>query len=127
MAGRGQSLSVSPTATPSPHSTAEVDAINNNNNNNRNIDPNLSRKSGLVACQLQCKPDTHAKPPSGKRLNSARDQTVTSIPVDTHLSNWLNSYNIDSVSKNLILAEHFTFDDFIYGMEKSDLYRIGLK
>lgn len=102
-----------------PNSAAEVDAINNN----RNIDSNLTRKTGLSTCQH--KPDPHAKPPSGKRNNSARDQTST--PVDAQLTNWLNTNNIDSVSKNLIMGEHFTFDDFIYGMEKSDLYRIGLK
>lgn len=106
-----------------PNSISEVDAINNN----RNMEPNLPRKSGLLTCPNQCKADAQQKASPGKRLISGRDQTVTSIPVDIRLSDWLTVTNIDAISKTAILSEQFTYDDFIYGMEKTDLQRIGLK
>ncbi|XP_031620705.1 mitogen-activated protein kinase kinase kinase 15 isoform X2 [Contarinia nasturtii] len=112
----------------SPNSITEVDAINNNNNN-RNMESNLPRKSVLITNQNQCKADAQPKITSpGRRLIGNREQNaLTSIPVDARLNDWLNATNIDSISKNLILAEQFTYDDFIYGMEKTDLQRIGLK
>lgn len=114
---------------PNPHtqnSVTEVDAINNNNNNNRNIETNSPRKSVLITGQNQCKPDAQTKLTSpGRRLTGNRDQTA--IPVDVRLNDWLNATNVDPISKNAILAEQFTYDDFIYGMEKTDLQRIGLR
>lgn len=91
------------------------------------MEQNLPRKSSFLTCQNQCKSDGQQKLSPGKRLNSNRDQTNTSIPVDTRLNDWLNTTNIDAMSKTIILAEQFTYDDFIYGMEKTDLQRIGLK
>lgn len=117
---QNENLSVSPIPTPLPNSITEVDAINNN----RNFDLNLSRKSGLISGQNQHKSDNQLKVTSGRRLNS---QAATVIPEDSRLSDWLDTNSIDAVSKNAILAEQFTYDDFIYGMEKSDLHRIGLK
>lgn len=122
--GRNQNehLSVSPIPQ-IQNSISEVDAINNN----RNMESNLPRKSGLLTCSNQCKSEAQQKISPGKRLISDRDQSATSIPVDTRLNDWLNSSNIDPISKTAILSEHFTYDDFIYGMEKTDLQRIGLK
>lgn len=121
-------LSVSPIPH-APNSISEVDAINNN----RCVEPNAPRKTGLLTCQNQCKSDTQLKISPLRRQQhqqqqqqNIRDQTNAST-FDIRLSDWLNASNIDSHSKSAILAEQFTYDDFIYGMEKSDLYRIGLK
>lgn len=130
-------LSVSPIPH-TPHSITEVDAINNNNNTNNNnsrtAEANALRKTGLLSmCPNQCKSDGHPKISPTRRQNQQqqhhqtfRDQANTST-IDTRLADWLTASNIDPISKNLILAEQFTYDDFIYGMEKTDLYRIGLK
>lgn len=117
---QNDTLSVSPISTPLPNSMAEVDAINNN----RNVDSNLSRKSAFNTSQNQHKSDNQLKVTPGRRLNS---QAATLIPEDSRLGDWLDTSNIDTQSKNAILSEQFTYDDFIYGMEKSDLHRIGLK
>lgn len=125
-------LSVSPIPH-APHSITEVDAINNNNNNSRTVEANTIRKGGLLTvCPNQCKSDGQLKISPTRRhqqqhhLQTNRDPTNTST-VDTRLADWLTTSNIDTISKNLILSEQFTYDDFVYGMEKSDLYRIGLK
>lgn len=117
---QNENLSVSPVP-PAQNLITEVDAINNN----RNMEPNLPRKTGLLPCPSQpCKTDSPLKLSPGKRN---RDQTATSIPIDARLNDWLNATNIDAISKTAILSEQFTYDDFIYGMEKTDLQRIGLK
>lgn len=130
-------LSVSPIPH-APHSITEVDAINNNNNNNSNsrtAEANALRKTGLLSpinvCPNQCKSDCHPKISPTRRQHqqhhqTIRDQAHTST-IDTRLADWLTATNIDPISKSLILAEQFTYDDFIYGMEKTDLHRIGLK
>lgn len=126
-------LSVSPI----PHSITEVDAINNNNNS-RTVEANAMRKAGLLSVSPnQCKPEAQLKISPTRRqqqhqqqpphhLQISRDQAYSST-IDTRLADWLTATNIDPISKNSILAEQFTYDDFIYGMEKTDLYRIGLR
>ncbi|KAH8343720.1 mitogen-activated protein kinase kinase kinase 15 [Drosophila kikkawai] len=47
--------------------------------------------------------------------------------VDEQLEQWLTQQDIDEFSKTLILNEGFTFEDFIYNMEKLDLMRLGLR
>lgn len=47
--------------------------------------------------------------------------------VDEQLEQWLTQQEIDEFSKTLILNEGFTFEDFIYNMEKLDLMRLGLR
>lgn len=121
-------LSVSPIPH-APHSITEVDAINNNNNNSRTAEANALRKPGLLSvCPNQCKSDCHPKisPTRRQHHQTIRDQANTST-IDTRLADWLTATNIDPIAKNSILAEQFTYDDFIYGMEKTDLHRIGLK
>lgn len=105
---------------------AEVDVINNN----RNADVNVTRKSGIVACQNQNRLDiSHRISPIRRpqqQQQNIHDQS-NAVPVDARLNDWLNAANMDPISKNAILAEQFTYDDFIYGMEKTDMHRIGLK
>lgn len=125
---RIQTDTLSPSPIPhAPNSITEVDAINNN----RNVEPHLSRKSGLGTCENQYKSDIHLKISTSRRQQQQQHQNIHdptyAPPIDSRLNDWLNTTNIDPISKNAILAEQFTFDDFIYGMEKSDLYRIGLK
>jgi len=47
--------------------------------------------------------------------------------IDEQLEQWLVQHDIDDFSKTLILNEGFTFEDFIYNMEKLDLMRLGLR
>lgn len=47
--------------------------------------------------------------------------------IDEQLEQWLSQHDIDDYSKTLILNEGFTFEDFIYNMEKLDLMRLGLR
>lgn len=47
--------------------------------------------------------------------------------IDEQLEQWLAQHHIDEFSKTLILNEGFTFEDFIYNMEKLDLMRLGLR
>lgn len=103
----------------SPIPPVEADALNNN----RHIDANSPRKS--LSSPTQCKIDIPPRSMSGRPAYNSRD--VVLAPVDSRLNDWLNTLAIDSFSRNIILAEQFTYDDFIYGMEKTDLYRIGLK
>lgn len=47
--------------------------------------------------------------------------------IDEQLEQWLAQHDIDDFSKTLILNEGFTFEDFIFNMEKLDLMRLGLR
>lgn len=87
---------------------------------------NFARKTGLSTCLHQNKSESMLRPVPAFRSNCNSNQLDTST-IDTRLNDWLNACNIDVISRNIILAEQFTYDDFIYGMEKTDLYRIGLK
>lgn len=60
-------------------------------------------------------------------LNASRKCESSSDNYDIALTEWLNNQNIDSKSKNIILTEEFTFDDFIYETDKEDIRRIGLR
>lgn len=122
--GRSQNETLSPSPIPNAQtSTLELDTINNNNRNN---EMNFARKTGLSTCLHQNKSESMLRPVPAFRPNCNSNQLDTST-IDTRLNDWLNACHIDTISKNIILAEQFTYDDFIYGMEKTDLYRIGLK
>uniref|UniRef100_A0A1A9VVY2 Protein kinase domain-containing protein n=1 Tax=Glossina austeni TaxID=7395 RepID=A0A1A9VVY2_GLOAU len=47
--------------------------------------------------------------------------------VDEQLEEWLTQHDIDEISKSIILNEGFSYDDFIYNMEKLDLMRLELR
>ncbi|KAH8420814.1 hypothetical protein KR222_005631 [Zaprionus bogoriensis] len=81
----------------------------------------------------------HRMSPSGAGNTAAR-QTPNANPrrqlakhnfglheIDEQLEQWLAQHDIDEFSKTLILNEGFTFEDFIYNMEKLDLMRLGLR
>ena len=46
---------------------------------------------------------------------------------DEQLEEWLTQHDIDEVSKNIILNEGFSYEDFIHNMEKLDLMRLELR
>lgn len=104
-----------------------MDAINNN----RNAEVNVTRKSGLLTCQNQNQNQNQNRLDISHRISPVRRQNIHdqthAAPVDVRLNDWLNATNIDPISKTAILAEQFTYDDFIYSMEKTDMHRIGLK
>lgn len=74
-------------------------------------------------------------------LNSARGRS-TSIPstatpsglafagspsFDNRLNDFLLDCNCDAASRMAVFNEAFTYEDFVFGMQKDDLCRIGLK
>lgn len=60
-------------------------------------------------------------------LNTSSKCELMSDNYDRALAEWLNNQNVDSKSKNIILTEEFTFDDFIYETDKEDIRRLGLR
>lgn len=124
-----ENLSLSPVP---QNSISQVDAVNNNNNNNNNTktnESNIPRRQCTASTspsQLKTQDAHNNKTVTIRRLHEGyHDQTTPSI--DNRLNEWLIKQHIDTVSKNIILGELFTYDDFVYGIEKSDLHRIGLK
>lgn len=109
---------VSPVPPNIPTTILEVDTTNETNshrksNTQRNVralDANIYR----TASNSRYLHENYAKNPA---LNS----------IDVKLSDWLSRHNIDAVSRNIILAEQFSYENFIYDMEKSDLHRMGLR
>lgn len=115
-------MSLSPT--PISHSnhigtnTTEVDGNSQNTydgNNHRRMQPPqiIQPKFSPSACRRLHLNDNYARSPTAS--------------IDTRLNEWLIKNNIDTVSKNIILSELFTYEDFVYELEKRDLHRIGLK
>lgn len=47
--------------------------------------------------------------------------------IDSKLNDWLIRNNVDNVSRSIIFAEDFTYEDFVYNLDKSDLLRLNLK
>lgn len=113
-----ENASVSPIP-PNSNVMIEVDAVNNN------------RQAELATPRICCVCSSSSKYEHGPCLsvNGRRHcyDTQTTIPVDSQLSDWLIKHNIDKTSRDIILNEQFSFVDFVYHMEKSDLHRIGLK
>ncbi|XP_030374500.1 mitogen-activated protein kinase kinase kinase 15 [Scaptodrosophila lebanonensis] len=69
---------------------------------------------------------------NGANVNSNNIRTLSKHnfglhEVDEQLEQWLSQHDIDEFSKTVILNEAFTFEDFIYNMEKMDLMRLGLR
>lgn len=124
---QNENLSLSPVPmTPYQNSIAEVDAANNNKAKSTELI--VPRKTtNASTAQAHFKPDFHCKTSTAvRRPNDCYSEQLTTS-TDSRLNDWLVKHHIDTVSRSVILAELFTFDDFVYGMEKSDLHRIGLK
>lgn len=121
---RNQNENISVSPIPQFQSTiTETDAINNN----KNAELNVSQKLSPYSNQHQHKFDVqYVTSTTRQRPNSNHDQTVSNS-IDLRLNDWLTKHNIDSISKNIILTELFSYDDFIYEIDKADLYRVGLK
>lgn len=107
---------------PSHHGLSEVDAINNNTTV-PNTDPNTTRKLGLSRSPRQ-ELTVNAQ---SRRAEQTPSPSASSGTIDLRLNEWLINNNIDSTSRTIILGELFTYNDFLFEMDKSDLQRIGLK
>lgn len=55
----------------------------------------------------------------------SRGNVTTSI--DIRLNDWLIKHSVDLISRTMIFHEEFTYEDFVYDLDKHDLHRIGLK
>lgn len=47
--------------------------------------------------------------------------------IDARLNEFLSRINVTNNAKNIILNADFTYEDFVYEMDKEDLRRLGLK
>lgn len=115
---RDRSLSPNPTH----QGLSEVDAINNNTTV-QNTDPSATRKLGICRSPRQ----ELCANAQRRRQEQSSSPSSSSASIDLQLNEWLIINNIDSTSRSIILGELFTFDDFLFEMDKSDLLRIGLK
>lgn len=85
-------------------------------NGNVTTSPAFGNKTALCAPKF----------PRGRRSTCTIERQTT-IEGDVRLNDWLIRHSIDRDSRNMILNEDFTFDDFCLHMEKDDLLRIGLR
>ncbi|GAB0090482.1 Mitogen-activated protein kinase kinase kinase [Sergentomyia squamirostris] len=63
---------------------------------------------------------------SNRRINFTTS-VVDGPKMDHKLNEWLVKNNIDAHSRSLIHAEEFSYEDFLLGLQKDDLRRIGLR
>lgn len=65
-----------------------------------------------------------------RRLNSLNDpfsRVANTSSIDIRLNEWLVKNNVDITSRTIIFNEEFTYEDFVYDLDKNDLHRIGLR
>ncbi|XP_055699496.1 mitogen-activated protein kinase kinase kinase 15 isoform X3 [Phlebotomus papatasi] len=63
---------------------------------------------------------------SNRRINFS-NSVVDAPKMDSRLNDWLVSNNIDQQSRNIIHGEEFAYEDFVFGLQKDDLRRLGLR
>lgn len=97
-----------------------MDAINNN------LDVNVPRKSTLSRSPRQELNPSGSPQPTVKFNSDVHSMQSNHLP-DARLNEWLIKLGIEQTSRNAILNELFTFDDFLFELQKDDLLRIGLK
>lgn len=77
--------------------------------------------------------DVQLKPIVGSNeIRSLQEESISTdeldnSAIDTQLADWLVKNNIDFTTRQIILSELFTFDNFLYATEKDDIRRLGLK
>lgn len=64
---------------------------------------------------------------STSQVDGAQLSNSPPITLDDRLNNFLIGIQVDAASRNLILNSDFTYEDFVYEMDKDDLRRLGLK
>lgn len=106
-------------------SPTEVDSSpNNNNNNNRRIISSTNKPYRCESIRSSFSANNQ-----NRRHNSLNDpfSRVNTTSIDIRLNEWLIKNNVDITSRTIIFNEEFTYEDFVYDLDKSDLHRIGLK
>lgn len=91
---------------------------------------NVPRKLASHRSFFQNRCDSNRQPlANGKRLHIPNEYYLRSATtsIDSKLNDWLIRNNVDPISRNIIFAEDFTYEDFVYNLEKSDLLRLNLK
>lgn len=124
-----QSVSPVPPSQNIPTTIIEIDAASNELSSHRKQNPQRNL--------LQVKPtfDTSTAKITTPQNNNNNSRYIhenytrnpATLSIDTRLNEWLIKHNIDAVSRNIILSESFSYEDFVYELEKTDLHRIGLK
>lgn len=90
--------------------TSEIDSANNN------IEGNLMPPPSQI----------HARRTANRRI-TFNENVETVAAIDARLNEFLSRINVSSTAKNIILNADFTYEDFVYEMDKEDLRRLGLK
>lgn len=81
---------------------------------------NINNSNIMAPSQVQ------TRKPTNRRITFSENvETVTTI--DERLNEFLSRINVSNAAKNSILNADFTYEDFVYEMEKEDLRRLGLK
>lgn len=91
---------------------------------------NVPRKLTSHRSYFPTRCDSNRQPlANGKRLQVPNEYFLRSATtsIDSKLNDWLIRNNVDNVSRNIIFSEDFTYEDFVYNLEKSDLLRLNLK
>ncbi|XP_063704413.1 mitogen-activated protein kinase kinase kinase 15 isoform X2 [Culicoides brevitarsis] len=71
--------------------------------------------------------ETQTKKSGSNRRITFYDDMENIRTVDQKLQDFLNQIDINSNVRSIILHSDFTYEDFVYEMEKEDLRRLGLK
>lgn len=109
---------------PSPQSVSEVDGV-------RVSSENLTRKQSIKSTkQLDSYRSGMGSNGGTRKINFACNEKPFSenlVHIDARLNEWLIKNCIDEISRNIILGEEFTYEDFVYDMTQTEMHRIGLK
>lgn len=92
---------------------ATSNASNTNNNNNQRRFPVTAARSPTRSRRLM--------------IHAAQNNCEMMSRCDTRLNEWLVARSVDTVSRNMIHMQDFSYEDFLYELAKDDLLRIGLK
>lgn len=98
-------------------STTEVDSSNSQNNHNRRIISSTKPYRSTFSVN------------NHRRHNSINDpfSRPSTTSIDLRLNEWLVKNNVDITTRTIIFNEEFSYEDFVYDLDKNDLHRIGLK
>lgn len=69
---------------------------------------------------------TQSRRPANRRI-TFNENVETVAAIDSRLNEFLSRINVNNTAKNVILSADFTYEDFVYEMDKEDLRRLGLK
>lgn len=64
---------------------------------------------------------------ANRRMHDSFMRGAATTSIDIRLNDWLIKHSVDLTSRTIIFNEEFTYEDFVYDLDKHELHRIGLK